>query len=75
MMQVLIIGEMNKKDLADLKKSGCSVTVEEDTVSGLSKLDKKEFDVAAINRKQDGWLSLREVIHKVESHNVKYTIF
>jgi hypothetical protein len=74
-MNVLVIGKMKDKDISDLKLEGCNVSIEEDTVLALSQLDKKEFDVVAINRKQNGWLSLREVIHKVESHNVKYTIF
>lgn len=75
MMNVLVIGNMNDKDINDLKLEGCSVTVKFNAVSGLNLLKKNKYDVVAINREQDEWLSLREIIHKVESQNVKYTIF
>ena len=74
-MQVLVLGKMSDKDIKDLKSEGCSVTVEHNAASGLNRLKKNKYDVVAINRKQDEWLSLREVIHKVEKHDVKYTIF
>ena len=49
-MNVLVIGKMFKKDLADLKKSGCKVTVELDGVAGIEKLKKGNFHAVAINR-------------------------
>jgi hypothetical protein len=74
-MNVLVLGKMSDKDINDLKLEGCSVTVEFDVVSGLNRLKKNKYDVVAINREQDEWLSLREIIHNVEKLNVKYTIF
>ena len=74
-MQVLVIGEMNKKDVNDLKKSGCKVKVELDSVAGIEKLQKGNFHAVAINRKPNGFYDLSKIIRMVELKTKRYTVF
>lgn len=74
-MNVLVIGKMFKKDVTDLKKSGCSVTVELDGVAGIEKLQKGNFDAVAINREPNGFYDLSKIIRMVELQTKKYTVF
>ena len=74
-MNVLIIGKIFSKDLSDLKKSGCSVTVELDGVAGIEKLNTGNFDAVGINRQPSGFYDLSKIIRMVEMRTKRYTVF